>query len=42
MALSIAEVIAGWGASIEVLEPDSVRAELALLGSELVERYTPK
>ena len=42
MALSIAETIAGWGAEIEVLEPDSVKAELARLGSELVERYEPK
>lgn len=42
MALSIAEAIAGWGAAIEVLEPDSVKAELACLGSELVERYAPR
>jgi predicted DNA-binding transcriptional regulator YafY len=39
MAISIAETIAGWGATVEVLEPDSVRAELARLGSELVARY---
>jgi predicted DNA-binding transcriptional regulator YafY len=39
MALSIAETIAGWGATVEVLEPESVRAELARLGSELVARY---
>ena len=28
MALSIAEHLAGWGAAVEVLEPDSVKAEL--------------
>jgi predicted DNA-binding transcriptional regulator YafY len=39
MAVSIAEKIAGWGATVEVIEPQSVRAELARLGSELVERY---
>ena len=41
MALSIAEQLAGWGASVEVLEPESVRAELARLGAELVARYGP-
>ena len=40
-ALSIAETIAGWGATVEVLEPDCVKAELARLGSELVQRYAP-
>lgn len=39
MALSIAEILAGWGATIEVLEPDAVKTELARLGSELVQRY---
>ena len=39
MPLSIAETIAGWGATAEVLEPDSVKAELARLGAELVHRY---
>ena len=39
MPLSIAETIAGWGAAVEVLEPDSVKRELARLGSELVARY---
>ena len=39
MAVSIAETIAGWGGAVEVLEPDSVKAELARLGSELVARY---
>ena len=42
MAISIAETIAGWGATVEVLEPDSVKAELARIGSELVERYAPR
>jgi len=39
MALTIAETLAGWGAAVEVLEPESVRAELARLGAELVARY---
>ncbi len=38
-ALSVAQELAGWGALVEVLEPDAVRVELARLGSELVERY---
>lgn len=38
---AIAETIAGWGAAVEVVEPGSVRAELARLGSELVARYGP-
>jgi predicted DNA-binding transcriptional regulator YafY len=39
MPVAIAEKLAGWGAAVEVLEPESVRAELARLGSELVGRY---
>jgi predicted DNA-binding transcriptional regulator YafY len=39
MALSIAEHLAGWGAQVEVVEPEPVRAELARIGAELVERY---
>lgn len=39
MPLSIAERIAGWGNDIEVLDPESVRTELARLGSELLTRY---
>lgn len=35
-ALSIAQTVAGWGAAVEVLEPETVRSELARLGSELV------
>lgn len=38
--LSIAEQVAGWGATVEVLEPASVRAELARLGAELMARYS--
>jgi len=41
MALSIAEKLAGWGAAVEVVEPEPVRAELARLGAELVARYGP-
>ncbi|MBE1461170.1 putative DNA-binding transcriptional regulator YafY [Kibdelosporangium phytohabitans] len=37
--LMIAQVLAGWGALVEVEESDVVRAELARLGSELVARY---
>ena len=40
-ALSIAEHLAGWGATVSVLEPESVRAELARLGAELTARYSP-
>ncbi|MFC7583051.1 helix-turn-helix transcriptional regulator [Nonomuraea antimicrobica] len=39
MALTIAEQLAGWGARVEVVEPESVRAELARIGAELVGRY---
>ncbi|WP_020386065.1 helix-turn-helix transcriptional regulator [Kribbella catacumbae] len=38
--LMIAQHLAGWGATIEVLEPPSVQAELARLGSELANRYS--
>ncbi|WP_280366810.1 helix-turn-helix transcriptional regulator [Nocardia wallacei] len=37
--LMIAQQLAGWGAAIEVTGPPAVRAELARLGTELVERY---
>ncbi len=37
--VGIAQELAGWGDAVEVLEPDSVKAELARLGSELVARY---
>ncbi|GGL27644.1 transcriptional regulator [Nocardia jinanensis] len=36
---AIAEQLAGWGATAEVVAPDSVCDELATLGAELVERY---
>nr|WP_042179341.1 WYL domain-containing protein [Kibdelosporangium sp. MJ126-NF4]CEL13770.1 FIG00998835: hypothetical protein [Kibdelosporangium sp. MJ126-NF4]CTQ88138.1 FIG00998835: hypothetical protein [Kibdelosporangium sp. MJ126-NF4] len=35
----IAQVLAGWGGLVEVVESEAVRAELARLGSELVARY---
>ncbi|HLJ99177.1 MAG TPA: WYL domain-containing protein [Streptosporangiaceae bacterium] len=35
----VAQNLAGWGALIEVLEPYSVQAELARIGSELTGRY---
>ncbi|MGW5386162.1 helix-turn-helix transcriptional regulator [Nocardia sp. NPDC003963] len=38
-ARSIAEQLAGWGATVEVVAPDAVREELAALGAELVGRY---
>jgi len=38
--LDIARHLAGWGAMIEVTEPESVQAELARIGAELVGRYT--
>jgi predicted DNA-binding transcriptional regulator YafY len=39
LPIGIAQEIAGWGAAVEVVEPESVRSELARLGAELVERY---
>ncbi|KQS98472.1 helix-turn-helix transcriptional regulator [Cellulomonas sp. Leaf395] len=38
-ARSVAEKLAGFGAAVEVLEPESVRDELAALGAELVAQY---
>lgn len=38
-ARSIAEQLAGWGDMVEVVEPESVRAELARIGRELSARY---
>lgn len=38
-ARSVAEQLAGWGATIQVLEPAAVQEELAKIGAELVERY---
>jgi predicted DNA-binding transcriptional regulator YafY len=40
MPRSIAEQLAGWGAMMEVVAPETVRAELARIGRELTERYT--
>lgn len=37
--LDIARNLAGWGAAVEVLEPQSVQAELVRIGTELVGRY---
>jgi predicted DNA-binding transcriptional regulator YafY len=36
---AIAEKLAGWGDTVEVLEPASVRVELARIGAELAARY---
>jgi hypothetical protein len=38
--LDIARHLAGWGAMIEVTEPESVQAELARIGAELAGRYS--
>ena len=38
--LDLARPLAGWGALVEVLEPDSVRDLLAELGAELVAAYS--
>jgi predicted DNA-binding transcriptional regulator YafY len=37
--LMIAQDLAGWGAKIEVIESDAVKAELARMGAELTELY---
>ncbi len=37
--LDIARNLAGWGSMVEVLEPRSVRAELARIGTELAHQY---
>jgi len=39
--LMIAQPLAGWGRMIQVVESDAVRAELARLGAELIERNAP-
>lgn len=38
-SLDIARHLAGWGALLEVVEPASVRAELARIGTELANHY---
>jgi predicted DNA-binding transcriptional regulator YafY len=35
----IARTLSGWGAAVEVLDPPEVRAELARIGTELVDLY---
>ena len=40
-ARSIAEQLAGWGATVQVVQPESVRRELAAIGAELVDSYRP-
>jgi predicted DNA-binding transcriptional regulator YafY len=37
--VSIAEQLAGWGSAVEVVDPPSVRSELARIGGELTVRY---
>lgn len=37
--LDLARTLAGWGALVEVLDPPAVQAELARIGTELVDRY---
>jgi hypothetical protein len=37
--LDIACSLAGWGTMVEVIEPESVQAELARIGGELTARY---
>lgn len=39
MPRAVAEQLAGWGALLEVEGPEEVRAELARIGVELVDRY---
>ncbi len=38
-SVSIAEQLAGWGSTAEVVEPPAVRQKLARIGQELSERY---
>lgn len=38
--LDIARHLAGWGAMVEVVEPQSIQTELARIGAELTARYT--
>ncbi|QLQ14508.1 MAG: WYL domain-containing protein [Micropruina sp.] len=39
LPVALAEQLAGWGARVEVVEPDEVRRELARIGAELVGSY---
>jgi predicted DNA-binding transcriptional regulator YafY len=38
----LARTLSGWGATVEVLGPPEVRAELARIGAELAARYGPQ
>ena len=38
-ALDIARNLAGWGAMVEVVEPKTVREQLARIGAELAAQY---
>jgi predicted DNA-binding transcriptional regulator YafY len=42
MPIGIAQHLAGWGAMIEVIDSDPVKAELGRLGAELTTRYSPE
>ena len=37
--LDIARHLAGWGAMVEVIEPETVREQLARIGAELIAQY---
>ncbi|GAA3828788.1 hypothetical protein KACC15558_05800 [Brevibacterium ammoniilyticum] len=38
---ALAEQLAGWGRTVEVLDPSELRTELARIGAELVAAYGP-
>ena len=38
-ALDIARNLAGWGAMVDVVEPETVREQLARIGAELATQY---
>jgi predicted DNA-binding transcriptional regulator YafY len=38
----LARTLSGWGATVEVLDPPEVRAELARIGTELAGLYAPQ
>jgi WYL domain len=37
----IARNLAGWGSLVAVIEPETVQAELARIGAELIATYSP-
>ncbi|MGW9001917.1 helix-turn-helix transcriptional regulator [Brevibacterium casei] len=41
LVVALAEQLAGWGRTLEVLDPPEVRTELARIGAELVQAYGP-